>query len=88
MVEDVVKELLENVELLNSLYYLKQRYKDEREYEDLQEYVQGLPEEVTSNLSIIRMTSKPFGFRFAIEDTVVHIFIRNKGNKYWLDTIR
>lgn len=68
-------------DLLINLYC---RWMDERQYEDINDYaipvrkfLANIPEVVT-----VKMTKKPFGFRFDVSGKKYHMFKR--GNQFYL----
>lgn len=67
--------------LLERTEYLKERWADESKYEDLQEYAVAIKPYIPN---VIKMTSRPFGYKVKCDDGILHIRLKTEGNKMWL----
>lgn len=65
-----------------TMAYLVARWSDEGQYEDINEYVKSLePIAEQAGVKIIRMTKKPFGCKFSVNDVIFQISI-TLGGRY------
>lgn len=51
----------------DTLEHLANRWQDEKEYEDLAEYGEVLKKKLPEGFELVRMTSRPFGFKFKVD---------------------
>lgn len=65
---------------LNYLIYLRERWEDEKDYEDFADYEKAVREKV--KLNITKITKRPFGFHFRLNNQTLKFKITIKGNYY------
>lgn len=71
----------------NLLVNLYERWKDEKEYEDFSEYEEVMKKKADeiSEITFIKATKRPFGFKFKNQNRDYQVSITAKGTKLYIN---
>lgn len=79
----MIRTLVNNENVFNTIYNLCDRWRDEEGYEDFNEYVKVMKsavEKVVGNITNVKGTKRPFGLTFTMQNGQnVKLFIKFKG---------
>ncbi len=67
--------------LVDTIYSLADRWSDEGGYEDIKDYGDVLKKLLPADVSLIKMTKRPFGMHIKVDDYKVHVYRRLYSNR-------
>ena len=79
----MIRTLINNENVFNTIYNLCDRWRDEEGYEDFNDYVKVMKsavEKVVGDITNVKGTKRPFGLKFTMQNGQnVELFIKFKG---------
>ena len=76
-----INQMVDNI--CNDMDYLAARWSNEGSYESIDEYAKVLKGKLPKGFTLLKMTKRPFGFRFSIGTGAIYFVGANSKEIYW-----